>query len=244
MIQPLPKAILFDLDDTILASSDAAEEAWCELSDRFTHRLPGYSAESLRIAIADSRSWFRNDPARLPEGADEGREIAARAFATLAVDDNELVQEFSDSYGTLKVDITKPIPGAMRTLYALEGMGIGLGLITGGDGPTQRRKVEHHKLDPIFDTVLIEGELGYGKPEERVYREALDFLGVQPSETWMVGDGLEWDLATAQQLGMVGVWVVWPASKYKVLNLPPSAFPENSKVQPDHIVRRISEILE
>ena len=243
MIQPLPKAILFDLDDTILASSDAAEEAWCELSDRFAHRIPGRSAKSLRIAIADSRSWFRNDPTRLPDGADEGHGIAARAFASLAVDDQGLVQEFSDSYGTVKVDITKPIPGAMQTLRTLKGRGIGLALITGGDGPTQRRKVELHKLDTIFDSILIDGELGYGKPEERVYREALDLLGVQPSETWMVGDGLEWDLATAQQLGIVGVWVMWPASKYKVLNLPASALPENSKVRPDHVVRRISEIL-
>jgi FMN phosphatase YigB (HAD superfamily) len=69
-------------------------------------------------------------------------------------------------------------------------------------------------------------------------------LGVKPSEALMVGDGLEWDLATAQRLGMFGIWVIWPASKYRTLDLLPPERPENSAVRPDRIVRRIAEIAE
>jgi len=240
----LPKAVLFDLDDTILAWSDAVEPAWEELCDRFAPKLTGITDKCLLTAITQSRNWFREDPTRFPEGGNEHREIVARALEVLNIDAPEYAQEIADSYSEVRADITQPFPGAIETLRHLRNENVGLALITSGDGRFQRRKVENHGLDSIFDVVLIEGELGYGKPDERIYLEALDQLGTKPSETWMVGDGLEWDLATAQRLGMVGIWVIWPASKYKLLDLPPSEYPENSPVRPDRIVRRISEILE
>lgn len=79
----------------------------------------------------------------------------------------------ADSYSAVRVEITKPFPGAIETLHHLRGRGVGLALVTGGDGAFQRRKVENNGLDSIFDAVLIEGELGYGKPDERIYLEAL-----------------------------------------------------------------------
>lgn len=53
----------------------------------------------------------------------------------------------------------------------------------------------------------MEGELGFGKPDHRVYHLALDRLQLAPSEVWMVGDNLEWDVASPQELGIYSVWV-------------------------------------
>jgi len=68
-------------------------------------------------------------------------------------------------------------------------------------------KIERFGLEPIFDAILIEGELGFGKPDPRVYELALTRLGQSRAETWMVGDHLEWDVAAPQQLGIYGIWV-------------------------------------
>jgi len=244
MDRDLPQAILFDLDDTILAWSATVELAWEELCGRFAARLPNTTGERLLRAVAQWRGWFRGDPECLPEGSDVKREIVARAFESLGVDAPELAQEMADAYGEARLETTRPFPGAIETLAHLRDKGIRLALLTSGDGASQRRKMEMHGLEALFEAVLISGELGYGKPDERIYLEALDLLGVKACEAWMVGDGLEWDLATAQRLGMFGIWVVWPASKYRTLDLLPSEWPENSPVRPDWIIRRIAEIVE
>jgi len=139
-------------------------------------------------------------------------------------------------------EVTRLFPGSAETVAFFKERGVKLALITSGQSEVQRQKVTKHGLDRFFDVILIDGEIGYGKPEERVYLEALEQLDVKPSETWMVGDGLEWDLETALKLGIFGVWVAWPAAKYRLMDLPPDALPENSPVIPDLILRRVSEL--
>jgi hypothetical protein len=76
----------------------------------------------------------------------------------------------------------------------------------------------------------IEGEHGFGKPEERAYNHAMEVLGVGPHETWMVGDNLEWEIMAPQRLGIYAIW----HDGYGV-GLPP-----NSPIRPDRIIRRMS----
>lgn len=80
---------------------------------------------------------------------------------------------------------------------------------------------------------LIEGELGFGKPDLRVYKVALDRLNVTPDQAWMVGDNLEWDIAAPRSLGIYSIW-----NDYKNKGLP-----KNSKIIPDRIINNISELL-
>jgi FMN phosphatase YigB (HAD superfamily) len=56
-----------------------------------------------------------------------------------------------------------------------------------------------------FDHIQIEGEHGFGKPEERAYTHAMETLGVGPHETWMVGDNLEWEIMAPQRLGIYAI---------------------------------------
>jgi putative hydrolase of the HAD superfamily len=79
---------------------------------------------------------------------------------------------------------------------------------------------------------LIEGEVGFGKPDRRVYELALDRLAVSPAEVWMAGDNLEWDVVQPKKLGIFAIWIN------------PSG-DGNSKlgaVRPDRIVRTLSEL--
>jgi putative hydrolase of the HAD superfamily len=61
-------------------------------------------------------------------------------------------------------------------------------------------------LEQRFDDIQIEGEHGFGKPEERAYNHAMEVLGVGPDETWMVGDNLEWEIVAPQRLGIYAIW--------------------------------------
>src|SRR5262249_54567851 len=87
-------------------------------------------------------------------------------------------------------------------LERLRARGVVLGLVTNGDAGMQREKIVGFDLGRFFDVVVVEGEFGCGKPDARVYRHARGALGVNPRETWMVGDLLVWDVQGAQQVGV------------------------------------------
>ena len=142
--------------------------------------------------------------------------------------------ELSATYSTRRERSATPSPGAVDTLRHLRGEGVRLALVTNGNADRQRRKVETHGLGPLFDYVLIEGEFGLGKPDERVYRYALSRTGTPPGETRMVGDNLEWEVVAPQRLGMAGIWV----------DAAGAGLPESSEVTPDRIIRSMPELLE
>ncbi|HEX3412026.1 MAG TPA: HAD-IA family hydrolase [Stellaceae bacterium] len=81
-----------------------------------------------------------------------------------------------------------------------------MALITNGAAEPQRAKVVRFALEHRFDHIQIEGEHGFGKPEERAYTHAMEALGVGPHETWMVGDNLEWEIVAPQRLGIYAIW--------------------------------------
>ena len=110
--------------------------------------------------------------------------------------------------------------------------GTRLALLTNGAAVAQRRKITRFELADLFDAILVEGELGFGKPDERVYERALSALDVKPSDAWMVGDNLEWDVAAPQKLGLSGIWI----------DTRGRGLPEQSSVRPDHIVRSLAEL--
>lgn len=58
--------------------------------------------------------------------------------------------------------------------------------------------------DELFDAVVISGEVGMRKPEERIYRLALDGLGLPASECAFVDD-IGANVRAATSLGMVAV---------------------------------------
>ena len=236
-----PKAILFDLDDTLLAWSDTYPAAWASLCSRhvgdpeIAARFPGQILSHL-IGI---RNGSDIDP------SDHVVTAVERSLSDFDIPGSrDLAVRMAASHNDERVEVSTLLPGAIHTLEYFRKKGVRLAILTSGSAEAQRRKVVRHGLEKHFDTILIEGELGYGKPEERIYHEALDQLGVEASDTWTVGDGLEWDLETALKLGVFSVWVVWPGSKYVWMGLPPDAYPENSSVKPDLIVRRVTELMD
>jgi putative hydrolase of the HAD superfamily len=155
------------------------------------------------------------------------------AFSQLGIDDMALVQEMTDSYMELKSVIVEPFPGALDTLRRLRQVGVRLALITNGIAQEQRSKLRLAELQPLFESILIEGEFGTGKPDARVFRHTLGQLNIRPQETWMVGDNLVGDVGGAQAMGIYGVWVDWRGR----------GLPADSTIRPDRTIRAITELV-
>lgn len=235
MENPLPSAILFDLDDTILVYGDP-EECWRTVCSGFVSRVGVSSTDELLSAINGVREWYWSDLGRHRQGRlvllDARRQIVAMAFSQLGIDAPEVAIELAETYAEMREGSVQTFPGAIDTLKHFRDRGVRLGLVTNGGSEMQRGKIERFGLVPYFDCILIEGEFGAGKPDESVFRHMLEQFDVAASDTWMVGDDLQRDIAGAQALGMVTIWVDWRGG----------GLPESSPVQPDRVVRSVTEL--
>jgi putative hydrolase of the HAD superfamily len=231
-IGPRPRAVLVDLDDTIVDGS-AVVDCWevaCETC------APHVDPQTVLAEILRLREWFWSDPARHRQGrldlAAARRQITKMALDAIGTDDDALVARIAERYDRCRDERTALFPGAVETLRWLRDGGCRLALLTNGAANLQREKIVRFQLAPLFDVILVEGELGFGKPDERIYRLALNELAASPHETWMVGDNLEWDVGQPQKMGITGIWV----------DAAGVGLPVSSAVFPDLIIRGLSEL--
>jgi putative hydrolase of the HAD superfamily len=151
----------------------------------------------------------------------------------LGLADRALAASIVSAYGLLRDQAVAPFPRALSTIAQLRHMGIRLALLTNGNAEAQWAKIRRFELAPLFDCLLIEGEFGVGKPDERIYLHALQRFGVAPEETWMVGDNFDWEVAAPQALGIKGVWI-----DHKGHGVPTAA-----SVQPYLVIGQLSDLL-
>jgi len=234
----LPKGILFDLDDTIIAYSAIMEPLWRQICRRYANKAAFFDADELYGAIRKASNWYWSDPERHRTGRRDlhkaRREVVNMAFGEMSVDNSLLADEIADCFSEereLHVDF---FPGAENTLEILIARNVSLALITNGELSKQRRKIERFGLEKFFKSILIEGEMGYGKPDKEVYYRALDELGLGPETVWMVGDNLEWEVAAPQQLGIFSIWNDFNRK----------GLPDFSEITPDRIIHSISELVQ
>lgn len=204
----LPEVLLFDLDDTLIHFSVDQPDYWRLALEA---HLPGELAQSDLAeragAIARVNAAFWADDARAFWGRLnmwEARRIVARQ--ALAADPVELAERIADSMTRSKEAGVRPFDGAVATLRQLVGQGHRLGLLTNGSSRFQREKLRRCALGSFFELILIEGELGFGKPDARVFERALEFFGRAPGDVCMIGDNLSADIAGAQRVGLRAVW--------------------------------------
>jgi putative hydrolase of the HAD superfamily len=160
--------------------------------------------------------------------------IAARALEACGETDPRTAAAIAEIYAERRRAAWRLFPEAAAVLTRLRALRIPLALVTNGDARQQRDKIARHDLARWFDAILIEGEMGFGKPDAQVYREALRRLGVAASDAWMVGDHLEFDVGAPQRLGLRGVWV----------DRAGAGLPPNADVTPHLIVRDLFGMLD
>ncbi|WP_331505490.1 HAD family hydrolase [Phenylobacterium sp.] len=231
-----PRAMLIDLDDTILMAGrrpavllQIAEEQAAALAPH----TPAELAAHLEIAL----ELFWSDPERHKVArfgiAEARRQVVRETLEGLQPAlSREIADRFAERFTAIREELTQCFPGALEGLQALRRRGIKLALITNGSSATQRAKIKRFRLASYFHHIQIEGEAGFGKPEEQAYRHAMAALGVEPDETWIVGDHLEWEVAAPQRLGITAVWCDGFGR-----GLPP-----DTTITPDYIVTSLAEV--
>jgi HAD superfamily hydrolase (TIGR01509 family) len=204
-LDPKPKAVLFDLDDT-LCDYAAAREARLRIA--FTR----YAAcgESGREGI-DLDQMIVASIQLHPHGADHFGEL----FSRFGIDDLTQASAAADWYRTNRFHGLKLFPGVDEVFRIVrEGLARHrpsaaqpLGIVTNGPAEVQRAKLDLLEIEGLVDFAVVSEEFGVAKPDPRIFHEALRRAGVDASEAAFVGDSAEFDMVGARAAGIASVWV-------------------------------------
>lgn len=77
-------------------------------------------------------------------------------------------------------------------------------------------------LTDLFAVIADSGQVGFTKPDRRIFAHALDALGARADRAWMVGDNFDADIRGAAALGMRTCWVA-PTDRAPAPDLIPTA---------------------
>ena len=201
-------AIFFDLDDTLvddtISLEQCAEQAVKELAPGL-----GITPVVLADAYVDAAIEFWTD---LGPGSPKPASGAIRpmmwrrALQRFDVDDDALAENLAHRFDELRVERVEFFPDALPVLEALHGR-YKMAIITNGFAETHERKIARLELERFFDRVILAGELQMAKPDPAVFVHAMEWLGVKPDVSVMVGDRYDRDIEGAHAAGMRAVWI-------------------------------------
>lgn len=189
------RAVLFDLDETLLTRASAIRAFIADQYDRHHEALAAIARD---VYIA-----------RFLTLEDGGRVAKTSVYPALGTDlaiPPTLSQVLLVDYQAIYPRYATLTDGALETLQALRGQGLKLGVVTNGNAIVQNGKVDATGLRPVFDTVLVSEAEGMSKPDPAFFALALQRLGVTAAEAVFVGDNPRADIEGARKAGLRAVW--------------------------------------
>ena len=230
----MKRALLFDLDDTLVPDEPAATASFAATAQAATARYR-VDAESLALAARErARELWYATPAhpycmRIGISSWEGlwcrfegeepnvqwlrkwapryrREVWNLALADQGVQDPMLAEELGEKYDIECHARHHRFADVLDCLDELSNS-YTLALITNGASCLQREKLATAGLDEYFDVVVVSAEFGVAKPDPSIFEHALSLLGSDCEHAVMIGDSLTRDVDGAIAAGLHGVWV-------------------------------------
>ena len=112
-----------------------------------------------------------------------------------------LVDGYVEPLLSLPPRLDETVPSALEELSAL-GVRIGLVSNTGrAPGEALRRMLEKYDVIKYFDATIFSNEVGWRKPDARIFKEAIAKLGIVPERVIHVGDNPDADFRGAREAG-------------------------------------------
>jgi putative hydrolase of the HAD superfamily len=243
------KAVFFDLDDTLCQYWEAARAGLFQAFQQ--GGPPGYTAEEMVQHWAQAFRGFIKEvphsdwyPRYLKQGEITRTEQMRRTLAEINLIDDDRAAMLSEIYMRERNSRLRLFDDATEVLDKLKGK-YPLGLITNGPADIQRQEIATLNIEGYFDAVLIEGEMGEGKPKLSVFRRAESCVNSQPGETLFIGNSYAHDIRPAIEAGWRTAWI------RRASDIPPSAAPGGSAVEakpedapnPDVVIANLRELI-
>ena len=212
-------AILFDLDSTLFNR----EAAFRGVAEDFHAEFLAPTSVGREEAVALMVGWDGDGYANRREF----REAMLAQWPETGLDFDAL----NAWYRQAMERHTLPDATVNDFLAELNRAGMPWGIVTNGNGPNQRTKCRLTGLGELARFIIVSEEQGYDKPDPRIYRDALNALGMtSPDGVMFVGDNPVTDIDGAGAFGMRTAWV----SRGR-------AFPAELRA-PDLVIERVTDL--
>jgi 2-haloalkanoic acid dehalogenase type II len=220
-----PKAILFDLDDTLWPIAPVIAEAELTLHAWLAQHAPKVAEQWSVDALRTHRAALAAEQPELLIDLGALRRASLQAAFAAAGEDTAHVEGAMAHFFAARNAVTPyddVLPGLLKLRQHVQ-----LGTISNGNANLEVIGLAHH-----FDVSLAAAHFGAAKPAPQIFSAACEALGVAPRDAVYVGDDLALDVAGAQAAGMRAVWM-----NRRGAALPPGA------PMPDAICATLDELL-
>jgi HAD superfamily hydrolase (TIGR01549 family) len=204
-----PKAVFFDLDDTLfdhLHSTRQGLQAICQA-------YPCLQQQSIELLFADYTRLLDEVHLCVLNGTltiDEARSERFRRFFLLhgtAIEDIPTAIAHATHLHRATYQANRQVVvGAVPLLEYLHGK-VTIAVITNNIVTEQVEKLRYLKLNHLIDELIVSEEIGFIKPDPRIFQAALQRVGCRAEEVVMIGDAWKADILGATQLGIRAIWL-------------------------------------
>ena len=203
------KAVIFDLGNTLVTYYSRQE------FPAILREAVGNCREELAsrgVTVPDEQSvWLRVKEQDHGSPGNKVYPLGERLSKIFGVTDAALLDE-------LRTAFMRPVFGSARlhndakpTLKALREKGVKTAIVSntpwGSPARMWRRELDRHDLTRLVDAVVFCGDVGWRKPDPRIFRHALHRLGLEAEDCLFVGDDPRWDIDGPAALGMDAVLI-------------------------------------
>jgi putative hydrolase of the HAD superfamily len=210
---PSVDGVLLDIDDTLVDTRRAFFAAIHAVSADWLSHLPEAGRDDVaRRWIADVGGHFRTYTRGEISIAEQRRRRVDDLQQTFGGDhlDNEQFDQWFATYDAAFRAAWRLHDDALELLDRLEQAGVRFGALSNSSRALSIDKLAQLGLAERLPLLVSPDDLGFGKPDPRVFALACQRLGAEPARTAYVGDELDVDAQGARAAGLVGIWLDRP----------------------------------
>lgn len=194
------RAITFDAGGTLLHPNPSVGAIYAEVMDAHGLRLDPTALEA-----GFRRAWKQAHLTPRVGVSEDGEKAWWRAVVRETLRGLGEPEDFDALFESLWHAFAEPRrwalhEGARETLGTLRARGYRLAVLSNWDGRL-RALLNGMELAPLFDEIIISSEVGFEKPDPRIFHVASERLNAAPEAILHVGDSHHHDVAGAQAAG-------------------------------------------
>jgi putative hydrolase of the HAD superfamily len=234
------RALLFDVNGTLIdiETDEGLEEIYRAIAHFLTYQgisLHRWEVRDLYFQIMQQQRAQSTETFAESDVVEVWREFlrnkASDSFRSLpSVKREQLPLFLAELHRGIARKRLRPYPQVQETLDQLHSY-YHMAIVSDAQSAYAVPELRAVGLLQYFNPIIVSGDLGYRKPDPRLFQKALDALRVRPEQALFFGNDLFHDIFGAQQVGMKAIFV-----SYNQGNTSPQT------ITPDYTICRFAEL--